>query len=66
MTYITQSGDQWDLIAYKVYGDELRAAELLDANPKYADTFQFDYGTELECPELTNEQAAGLPPWRQK
>ena len=64
MTYTTQNGDQWDMIAKTVYGDELKADILLEANLSYADIFQFDYGTQLNCPDITNEQAAGLPPWR--
>ena len=64
MIYVTQKGDQWDIIAKNVYGDELKADVIMDANPLLADVYEFDYGTNVECPELTTEQADGLPPWR--
>ena len=33
--YRTVSGDTWDLIAFKVYGDEIYYHELIRANPIY-------------------------------
>ena len=64
MIYVTQKGYQWDIIAKNVYGDVLNADVIMDANPLLADVYEFDYGTKVECPELTAEQADGLPPWR--
>ena len=61
--YITQEGDQWDAIAYKVYGNELRADFLMKANPEHLDIFTFGYGTTLRTPALP-EESLDLPPWR--
>lgn len=64
MTYTTADGDNWDAIAKKVYGDELKADALIAANLRYVDVFSFDSGVVLTAPELTDEQAVNLPPWR--
>lgn len=51
-TYTTQQGDMWDYIAWKVYGDEAFVYLLYRENPKYLETFIFDEGVELYCPEI--------------
>jgi hypothetical protein len=65
-TYITISGEQWDQIARKIYGDEHYAGKLMEANPDKIDIFQFDAGTVLQVPELDEEEDGFLPPWRQE
>lgn len=62
--YTTNAGDQWDIIALNVYGDEQKADILMQANPQVLDIYQFPAGVVLATPELTEEQAATLPPWR--
>jgi len=62
--YITKSGDQWDMIALEVYGDEKHADILMQANPQELETFEFPAGVVLKTPELTEEQTTELPPWR--
>ena len=62
--YTTRSGQQWDEIALEVYGDEKHADVLMQANPQELGTYQFSAGVVLNTPELTEEQAAELPPWR--
>ena len=37
--YVTKSGDTWDGIAKTVYGDEMRADELMAANREYNDVY---------------------------
>jgi len=65
-TYTTESGDAWDLIAYKVYGDEMKADWLMQNNIKLLDTFIFDAGTVLYTPPLPETKTnSGLPAWRQ-
>ncbi len=64
MVYVTKKGDQWDIIAKSVYGDELKADVLMEANPMLSDIYEFDYGIEVECPEISADTADGLPPWR--
>lgn len=66
-TYTTVSGDVWDLIAYKVYGDAMRFDWLMKNNIALLDTFVFDSGVVLNTPELpetTTAQTAAMPAWR--
>ena len=62
--YTTRAGQQWDEIALDVYGDEERADILMQANPRELATYQFPAGVVLDTPELEEEQATELPPWR--
>lgn len=62
--YITKAGDQWDIIAKNVYGDEYKADVLMAANFPLLDIFQFDAGTEIVCPELIETTKEFMPPWR--
>ena len=64
-TYTTQAGDMWDAVAHKVYGDETRMGDLIEANPEYLSVTVFDAGRVLRVP-LLEERAAreGIPPWR--
>lgn len=62
--YITQAGDQWDMIAKRVYGNELLTDILMENNPEYIDIYEFDAGTVIHCPEIEKAAAEELPPWR--
>ena len=62
--YKTISGDTWDIIAYKVYGECIYMDRLIEANIPYADTVIFSAGIELSIPEITTEAANTLPPWK--
>lgn len=63
-TYTTQSGDTFDGIAKKVYGDELRADVIMRANPEHVTTFQFDAGVQLSTPAIEVQEEGVLPPWK--
>lgn len=63
-TYITEQGDTWDKIAYKVYGDEKFMRQLILANWSQIETLVFSSGTELILPEISETDTEGLPPWR--
>lgn len=63
-TYTTVSGDTWDVIAKKVYGDEYNADVLMAANPEHIDTFKFNAGISIKVPKLTEETDGDLPPWK--
>ena len=39
--YITNEGETWDQIAYKVYGDEMLYIDLMQANLKVIDVAVF-------------------------
>lgn len=61
MTYLTVAGDSWDLISYRVLGSERYAAELMDANPAYIQTFIFSAGVELQIPSIETKPEKILP-----
>ena len=62
--YVTQQGDTWDLIAYKLYGEERRMKNLIEANWPLLDVLVFSSGTEITVPDLPEEKDADLPFWR--
>lgn len=63
-TYKTVQGDTWDMIAKKVYGEEKYAGYLMESNRLLLDYMIFPGGVVLSIPELTEEQDADLPIWR--
>lgn len=66
--YVTSMGDTWDLVAYKVYGDEKYAEYLMAQNQslELLETVVFDAGTTLSTPALpsTVQGNNAAPPWR--
>lgn len=64
-TYITISGDTWDIVAYKAYGNEMYMDMLIKANIEHKDTYIFPAGVELTLPEIDLEVSESLPPWKQ-
>lgn len=63
-TYTTIQGDTWDLIAYRLYGDEKYMRYLYEANWPYADTLLFSSGIVLSVPDLPEETDEDVPFWR--
>lgn len=63
MGYITKQGQTWDEISVEVYGTEMNAGRLMEANPELVDIFIFPYGLEVITPVI-NRQETDLPPWR--
>jgi len=64
-TYTTIQGDAWDLISFKLFGDEKYMRYLIEANWDYADVLVFSSGTVLNVPELPEEPDEDLPFWRE-
>ena len=62
--YATQAGDTFDILALDAYNDELKAVEIIRANPQYAGIVVFDAGIKLRIPYLTDAAPATLPPWK--
>ncbi len=64
--YRTVSGDTWDLIAYKVYGNENMFHKLIRANLFLIDISVFSPNIPIIIPEIeTNEtNYSKLPPWK--
>ena len=67
-TYITVSGDTWDVIARKVYGDELKADHLMKEarNFPVLDYQVFPAGVTVCVPVISDAEAISddLPDWR--
>lgn len=65
-TYTTISGDTWDIVAYKAYGNEMYMDMLIKANIEHKNTFIFPAGVTLTLPEIDLEVSETLPPWKQR
>ena len=65
-TYTTISGDTWDIVAYKAYGNEMYMDMLIKANIEHKDTYIFPAGVRLTLPEINLEVSETLPPWKQE
>ena len=65
MTYTTVQGDRWDMIAYKVLGNENYMSKLLEANKQHKEVFVFPAGVVLTIPDITEDTVdETVPPWR--
>ena len=64
MTYKTISGDMFDLIAYKEYGNCNYVGELFKANERKLANLKFSAGEEIEVPEVDKKTHLKLPPWK--
>ncbi len=66
-TVTTQHGETWDMISWRVYGDEHWTWRLVNANREYRHVRLFSAGVKLNAPALPEEAAAksSLPPWKQ-
>lgn len=62
-TYTTISGDVWDMIAKKMYGDESYTSFLMANNQRLLGYFVFPAGVVLEIPDKPQETGS-LPDWR--
>ena len=61
--YKTKSGDVWDSIAKKVYGNESHTSFLMANNQEHLGYFIFPEGVSLKVEELPKEETT-LPYWR--
>lgn len=61
----TKQKDTWDVLALDIYGTEMLAWWLQQANPEYLHLLYFPAGVILTVPE-TPPQASNLPkaPWK--
>ncbi|WP_064609098.1 tail protein X [Streptobacillus moniliformis] len=66
--YLTVSGDTWDLISYKVYGNEIYCHKLIRENLELIDISIFDSNIPIIIPELKVNDIISdnsiLPPWK--
>lgn len=63
-SYTTISGDTWDSIAKKVYGNEKFVTYLMENNKWAVNIFTFPSGLMLYIPPLPKDDVANLPDWR--
>jgi phage tail protein X len=63
-TYSTISGDMWDMIAKKMYDNEMYTDVLIKANIKHRNVFMFPAGVKLTVPDVPVKPPEGLPPWK--
>lgn len=67
-TITTIQGDTWDLLAFRIYGNECLMHILINANIEHRKTVIFPAGVVLQVPEIetvTADYVKNLPPWKQ-
>nr|DAF27398.1 MAG TPA: tail protein [Caudoviricetes sp.] len=62
--YNAVQGDTWDLIAKKVYDDEMLVKEFLEANRNISHIFVFAGGERVIIPEIKVGIENNIPNWR--
>ena len=65
--YITNDGDRWDLISYKLYGNALCYEVIVNANPDVKIVPVLSGGIKLRIPNIEIENILSeddLPPWK--
>lgn len=62
--YTTVQGDTWDLISYKIYGDEKYIGTLMQSNFPLLDYTVFPAGVIINVPALPSVESEDLPEWR--
>jgi phage tail protein X len=63
-SYTTIQGDTWDIIAFKMYGDENLMHVLIDANYIYNSLVIFSANIELNIPDVATKTKVSFPAWR--
>lgn len=62
--YTTALGDTWDLISYKLYGNEHLMSVLIEANPLFREMVLFSADMVIAVPEIKTAATTSLPPWK--
>ena len=63
--HITVEGDTFDSLALWYYNDEKQASTIIQANPDYCDTLNFEAGVPIAIPPAAAVAVPEtLPPWR--
>lgn len=62
--YTTIQGDTWDLISYKVYGNEKYVGIIMQANFPLLDYTVFPSNIKINIPALPDEETDNSPEWR--
>lgn len=67
LVHITAAGDRWDLLANRYYGDAVRYAPLIAANPHIPILPLLPGGLMMAIPVLEDSDSIPseeLPPWK--
>jgi phage tail protein X len=68
ISHMTQSGERWDSLAWRYYGDATLYAPIIQANPAVPIEAVFEVGLSIAVPLLVVNEAvretANLPPWK--
>lgn len=66
--YITQEGERWDTVSFKMYGTVSEAPRIIENNPQIPITERLRGGLVLEIPVMESNNIAVnrnlLPPWK--
>lgn len=64
-TTVARLGETWDMLSFRMYGDEYNMDELLRVNYLFRNTAVFRGGEVIAVPEMTAESGkSDLPPWK--
>ena len=65
-TYVTSSGDMWDSIAYKLFGNTSHTNSIMKANRQHLGYYTFPAGITLEIPAVDDTSLPNYrPPWKE-
>lgn len=62
--YTTISGDTFDTIAYKIYGDSKSFVGIIESNQQYSGVLRFEAGVKLIIPKKEKIKDENIAPWR--
>jgi len=66
--YVTQEGERWDTVSFKMYGTVSEVPRIAEANPQVPLGTRLAGGIVLEIPVLESNNVtlapALLPPWK--
>lgn len=66
IAHITATGERWDLLAWRFYGDPTEYSSIIMANPAVPIEPVFEAGIKIAIPIVTaTATPASLPPWKQ-
>ena len=63
--YTARAGDTWDLIAFNLYGNEMKSTDIIAKNPRMTHILMFEGGEKINLPEtIETAKSSTLAPWR--
>lgn len=68
-TAVTKHGETWDMLSYRIYGDEHYMDTLIGANYLLRKVAIFPHGVEINVPDIDTGKSSvssNLPPWKRK